>query len=249
MRFLRPLAIAFSAYSRLPMPSMAWNERDSRWALACLPAVGCAEALLFAALGYASRGLSPLLRGALLFALPLLYTGGIHMDGFLDACDALSSLKSREERLAIMKDVHIGAFAVIRGMLYCVALFALYAETAHYPALAMGFMFSRSAVLALMTLMPNARKGGMLSMLQQGLAPRGALVSAGIGGLIAAGLAFCFAPAGAGCALALTLGFLALFRRKAIRLFGGITGDLAGFALQMAELMWAAGIVVGGNIA
>ena len=40
-------------------------------------------------------------------------TGGFHIDGFMDTMDAFHSYKPREEKLAILKDSHIGAFAVI----------------------------------------------------------------------------------------------------------------------------------------
>ena len=46
-------------------------------------------------------------------AIILLVTGGIHMDGYMDTMDALHSYGSREKKLEILKDSHIGAFAVI----------------------------------------------------------------------------------------------------------------------------------------
>ena len=51
-------------------------------------------------------------------AIPILITGGFHVDGFLDTCDALHSYQPRERKLEILKDSHIGAFAVIMLALY-----------------------------------------------------------------------------------------------------------------------------------
>lgn len=51
-------------------------------------------------------------------AIPLLVTGGFHVDGFLDTCDALHSYQPRDRKLEILKDSHIGAFAVIMLALY-----------------------------------------------------------------------------------------------------------------------------------
>lgn len=45
--------------------------------------------------------------------IPIAVTGGFHIDGFMDTMDAFHSYKPREEKLAILKDSHIGAFAVI----------------------------------------------------------------------------------------------------------------------------------------
>ena len=56
-------------------------------------------------------------------ALPVLITGGIHMDGFLDTMDGVCSYGDREKKLEILKDPHLGAFAVI----YTFAYMLLYA--------------------------------------------------------------------------------------------------------------------------
>ena len=59
------------------------------------------------------------------FALiPVWITGGIHLDGYADTCDALSSYGDREKKLEILKDPHCGAFAVIRLCSYFLAYFA-----------------------------------------------------------------------------------------------------------------------------
>ena len=60
------------------------------------------------------------MRGASFVLLPVLVTGGIHMDGFLDTTDALSSWQPREKKLEILKDSHAGAFAIIMGCSYFV---------------------------------------------------------------------------------------------------------------------------------
>ena len=60
--------------------------------------------------------------------LPLLITGGIHMDGFMDTVDALASHQSRERKLEILKDSACGAFAVLYCGVYLLLSFALYYE-------------------------------------------------------------------------------------------------------------------------
>lgn len=247
MKLLRPLIIAFSVYSRLPMPNVAWNEHDNRLALAFLPLVGCIVACCFFAIQALSMGWSPLLRGALSLAAVVLVTGGIHMDGFLDTCDAISSLKEKDERLAILKDVHVGAFAVIRGLVYALLMMALYAECDRPAAMAMGFVLSRCGALVLLCTLPNARKGGMLYAFQENLMKRAVLASAAVFAVLASIGALVSAFPAALVAIALLTAFAAYFHGKAHKLFGGMTGDLAGYALQMMELCWALGIVLGGK--
>ena len=73
-------------------------------------------------------GLLPLpdmLQAAGFCLIPVAATGGIHLDGYADTSDALSSYGDREKKLAILKDPHCGAFAVIRLCGYFVLYFAL----------------------------------------------------------------------------------------------------------------------------
>src|SRR5581483_9200626 len=54
----------------------------------------------------------PLVDAFLLVLLALL-TGGLHLDGFMDTCDGLFSLRSPEDRLAIFRDSRVGSFGVV----------------------------------------------------------------------------------------------------------------------------------------
>ena len=75
---------AFSMYSKIPMPQSEWEEETNRYLLCWFPAVGLVIGVASCALMQVlSRlGAGPLLTGTLLTALPILLTGGIHMDGF-----------------------------------------------------------------------------------------------------------------------------------------------------------------------
>ncbi len=53
------------------------------------------------------------LADALLIALLIILTGALHLDGLADTCDGLALGKTVEERLAIMRDHHLGTFGVI----------------------------------------------------------------------------------------------------------------------------------------
>ena len=106
---------AFSTWSRVPMPQIPWKQDNMKYALCFFPLVGALTGGLFLlaarGLGYVSG--ASYFRGVLLALIPALVTGGIHLDGFCDTADALSSHRDRETRLRILKDPHAGAFAVI----------------------------------------------------------------------------------------------------------------------------------------
>ena len=140
--------VAFAMYSKIPMPPADWEKENMKYALCFFPwvglAVGAVSAVLFWLLQQIGAG--SMLRAAGLTAVPVLVTGGIHLDGYLDTMDALSSWREKQRRLEILKDPHAGAFAIIMGCLY----FVLYAGAAGelvwkiFPAYAFGFAVSRS---------------------------------------------------------------------------------------------------------
>ena len=87
------LLVAFSLYSAVPVPQVQWEKRTMRWALGFLPLVGvlvgALEWLWFAfCTCFAADGLFYAVGAAL---LPLFVSGGIHLDGLCDTCDALCS--------------------------------------------------------------------------------------------------------------------------------------------------------------
>mgnify|MGYP003392776405 FL=1 len=51
---------------------------------------------------------------------PYLVTGFLHLDGFMDVTDAVKSWRDLERRREILKDSHVGSFAVINLVLLVV---------------------------------------------------------------------------------------------------------------------------------
>ena len=236
--------MAFSTYSRLPMPQVEWSEKNMRYTLAFFPLVGAAVGGVFALSAWllGLLGFGPVLRGAVLTAVPLAVTGGIHMDGFCDTVDALSSHAPRERKLEILKDPHAGAFALIWGAVWLLVYFGLLTELRSAATVAAGFVLSRSFSAWGVERLPSAR-GGMGAQLKRGSRFPWWVLTLYLGlylwavalwGDLLAGLA------ALGAALLVYLGYRAL----AVRQFGGFTGDLAGWFLQVCELAILAAVVV-----
>ena len=120
--------LAFSMYSRIPVPKADWSKEKMKYVMCFFPLIG----LVVGGLAYGfswfcrSFGLAGSFCCAGLTLIPLLVTGGIHMDGFLDTSDALSSHQNREKKLEILKDSHTGAFAIISGGMYLMASFGMW---------------------------------------------------------------------------------------------------------------------------
>lgn len=114
--------MAFGMFCALPNPVPVWDEAARPLMIVCFPLVGLLMGGLWALAAWllGLAGLTGLLGAAILAVLPFLLTGFIHLDGYMDCCDAVLSRRDLPERQRILKDSHCGAFAVI-----CLALLLL----------------------------------------------------------------------------------------------------------------------------
>lgn len=248
MWVLETVAVAFGMYSALPVPRLDWNERNMRYALAAFPLIGAALGLAWWGVCALSAALvlPEILRGALLCVLPALVTGGIHLDGYADACDALASHASPERKQEILHDPHCGAFAAIRLCVYFVAYFALCCaaeptDTALW-CMGLGFALSRALSGFLLTALPVAEGSSLARLFVDAADQRRVRVLLGtLALLLAAAMLWLGRLTGAAmlCAAALVMW---RYVRTAKREFGGASGDLAGWFLVKAEFWMLAAL-------
>lgn len=254
------LIIAFAMYSKIPMPRVDWNEKNMKYALVFFPVVGaavggifCLAAWLF---GSVWSGASPLLAAAVLTAVPILVTGGFHMDGFLDTIDARRSFAPKEKKLEILKDPNAGAFAVIYACIWFLLYFGFQAQLLCNLSdgfrlvgiVALGFIYSRALSGFAVVTFQGARKSGLLASFADGAEKRPVRITMVIYAAAAAAGMIGLSPiAGAVTAAAGLLVFI-YYRWMAYKEFGGITGDLAGYFVQMCELAMLIAAVAAGGI-
>lgn len=251
MTILEAIGVAISTYSAIPVPQFPWTEKNTRYAICCFPAVGlfCGGALLLWSWLCQRFAASGILFAAVAVCLPLLITGGIHMDGYMDTVDALASHQSREKKLLIMKDSTCGAFAVLYCVVYLLLSFALYHEayaSGCAYALAPGFVLSRCLSGLCAVTMPNARRAGMLCAFTEGVQRQRAMAVLLLLTALTGAAALLLSPALGGILLVCALVTMLWYRHMAMREFGGVTGDTSGFFLQLCELAMLAGICLGG---
>ena len=115
MSALKSIILAFSIFSRIPMPKAEWNEKNMRYMMACFPLVGAVIGVLLMWWGQfaATVKMSRMLFACGMTLIPIAVTGGIHLDGFCDTTDALASHAVPEKKRDILKDPHFGSFDVI----------------------------------------------------------------------------------------------------------------------------------------
>ncbi len=251
MTFFESLLVALSTYSAIPVPQFTWNEKNMKYAICFFPVVGllCGVVLYGWYLFCQWLSVSAVLFGAVATCLPLLLTGGIHMDGFLDTVDALASHQSRERKLEILKDSHIGAFAPIYLCVYLFLNFGLLHEIYvqdGFATLLPVYILSRALSALCAVNLPNARKSGMLCAFTQDTSRKKATIAmATLVVLCWAALAALSPLPGSLSIFASILSVLA-YRRMAMKQFGGVTGDTSGFFLQICELACMSGLWLGG---
>ena len=172
------------------------------------------------------------------------------MDGFMDTSDALASWQTKERRLEILKDTHVGAFAVIGCVGYMLLMAGALSETSAHAGfmLAVCFVVSRSLSAWTLAAFPSARPNGMLDSFARAAHKRLVTVSSGVYLLLCAAVWLIFGGwLGLAC-LCLTVTWTQYYHHMSIKYFGGVTGDLAGWFVQTAELLLIAVIVFGGAL-
>jgi adenosylcobinamide-GDP ribazoletransferase len=128
------LRLAFAMFSRIPMGKPDWSPRAQRYMMCWFPLVGVAIGIACALwmLAFVRLGLPQTIGALGLTLIPLAITGGIHLDGLADTCDALASNAEPERRRAILKDSHAGAFAIIGICVCLLTVFALNLTAAQF---------------------------------------------------------------------------------------------------------------------
>ena len=241
-------------FSRVPMPRVEWEERSMRYILAAFPLVGIVVAA-FSALwvAFASfMGFGFLVVAAGLLAVPLIVTGGIHLDGYSDVCDALSSHAEADRKCQILKDPHVGAFGVMAVGLYMVLYLAVCSDIpftgAELLCLCATYPLERCLSGLLCLLNDKNSSDGMVSMFKRSASQRSCIVILMLQACVYAGVMMCADAVLGAVLVAVAVVCWFIVRRIAKRQFGGVNGDLAGFFLQVCELAALMAILVVGKV-
>lgn len=178
---------------------------------------------------FARRVLPEWVTAVIIVALWAVLTGGLHLDGFTDSCDALFATVTRERRLEILRDVHLGALGAA-GLIVLLMLKASTLATISLGSIFIAPILGRWAMVYAATF-PLARRDGMAALFVAGLSRREILAAtiftALVAGLIgwAGWIAFVAAFAVA-----------TLIARFAIDRIGGLTGDIYGMICESVEV-------------
>lgn len=245
------IAVAFSLYSKIPMPRFVWKESDMKNSLIFFPWVGIVIGVLTVVLWkivlfLQLPGIADLL---ILGLIPLIITGGFHVDGYMDVQDALKSYADKEKKLEILKDPHIGAFAVIRLlimlMFYGACLSILVYRGKRDAIILYAFIFVLSRCMSAITSLcfKKAKKEGMLYE-ETNVNGHFVLVILIMQFLITVAMMLFINVKVTGLILSGLFISLLLYHRMTYKEFGGVTGDTAGYLLVNSECYMIAMIAI-----
>lgn len=241
MVLLQSLIIALSMYSKIPMPRVEWTKENTRHVMCFFPAAGIITGICVWGIGtiLLKSGCGVLFFSSVMTVLPVAVNGGIHMDGLLDTIDALSSYGDRERKLEILKDSHAGAFAIIGACCYFILCLGLWSEVTvqMLPVISCGYVLSRGMSGFAIITFPSASNKGLARTFKEGTKRLHAVVLFVFFILVPAGVMIWLSPSSGGMALAGAVLVFVCYRVMAVRKFGGVTGDLAGYFLQLCELV------------
>ena len=233
---LHAYAMCQSMFCAIPCPWKIWDEKAKNKMLLFLPVVGLEIGAIWAAIAWLCRllDLPALVTGLLLCAYPYIVTGFIHLDGYMDVTDAVKSWRDLERRREILKDSHVGSFAVIGIVLLMLAQFAFFASApadANFLILICIPAVSRCCSAVAVT----GLKPMTTSQYADHSKPKSHIVALTVmlcvfltaGFLLCGKYGFALLGCSAGYGLAL---------RRAYKSLDGMNGDISGYALTIGEL-------------
>lgn len=237
---LKACILAFSMYSNIPMPQLEWREEDMQYMLCFFPWVGAVAGACIYLWGmfcgrFAVGRLCYVLTGA---AIPLLITGGFHVDGFLDTMDAFHSYQPREKKLEILKDSHIGAFAVIMLGVYGLIYLGAFSEIQDKRVLQIvcaGFVFARCLSALSVVCFPCAKEEGLLYQSAGSAEKRVVRGACMLQAVMCAGFMLWRSLYAGIMVVVAALCAFAYYGNRCRRELGGITGDTAGYFVLVCE--------------
>ena len=234
-KYLHAFSMCQSMFCAIPAPQL-WNEQAKDKMLLFLPMVGLEIGALWAVLAWLCSllNLPVFVAGLILCAYPYIVTGFLHLDGFMDVTDAVKSWRDLERRREILKDSHVGSFAVIGIVLLVLAQFALFASVSAEADVRI-LIFITAVSRCCSSLAVTGLKPISTSQYADQKKPKVHLIILAVllCSFLVAGFLLCgkYGFALAGCLIGYGVALL-----RAYRSLDGMNGDISGYALTIGEL-------------
>lgn len=219
------------------------TQKDLGRSMGYFPLTGLLIAGLLCLIYYCTSVLCPQARAALLAALGVIVTGGVHLDGWADTCDGFYGQRSKEDRLMIMRDSSVGAMGAAGIVILLLLKYSFYLNADPDQILKLIIMMcvgSRWTQMFACISAPYARKEGKALAYIEYLSKRSVFVNA----VLICVLFFFLAGIKGLVIFAVTLIYSLLFIRVSLAKIQGITGDVIGALSESVEVV----VLIAGSV-
>lgn len=242
MKLINAFIMALSMFTIIPMPYKKWDDDGVRHMMKLYPLVGLIVGLIHYVVYKITSifNISTMLITAITMITPFIITGMLHLDGYMDVCDALLSRRDKKEKIRILKDPNTGAFAVISlAILFVIdfaATYTLVDNKVNIIGLIIIPIISRS-LMGLMLLKKESMKESSLgSYFKKGTGKLDIVILYLF--LLIASLSFIYFIGYKGFIVSLFMILSAIISvNKSTKELGGMSGDSAGYGLVISELI------------
>ena len=245
--YLNAFFMCQSMFCAIPAPQI-WDEKAKNKMLLFLPIVGLEIGIIWAGLAWLCHWLEvpKLISALVLSAWPWLGTGFLHLDGYMDVTDAVKSYRSLQRRREILKDSHVGSFAVIGIVLLILGQFACFASVPDGADLRI-LMFVPAVSRCCSVLAVTALPSMSTSQYADRQKPKSHLLVLAVmlGIFLLLGFLLCRREA---LALVGVLVGYGVALRKGYKSLEGMNGDIGGYALSIGELCAVVVLALGGAL-
>lgn len=227
---------------QLPM-----DDKHIRRAVETFPLLGLFQGMILTGILYflMETPLSTVAVAFFLWIATIIISGGLYLDGWMDASDAFFSYKEPAKRVEIMADPHIGAFGVISLFVLLSSRFFFIYETVSlitrqtYVLVLLLPFFSKIVMGMLLIKLPTAKRTGLAYFFQKRVKKQSSY-SYFISFFLVMVPILIFSKVmviPVVLMIIVALFIYLILRKKLSSWFGGITGDLLGASVEGTELM------------
>lgn len=234
--------MALSMFTIIPTPYIEWDDEGVKNMMKFYPIIGLIVGVIWSIIYYLIKilNVSIALKSTIIMIVPFIVTGMLHLDGFMDVCDAILSRRDREEKLRILKDSTIGAFAVISLLilffLQFAAIYSIIEKNMSFYILILIPIVSRSSVAYFLLSRRTIKESTLGTYFKKGTNIKDKVIMI-VSLIIMTIISFILLHVyGLVIVLVIILG-VTWAVEKCKKEFGGISGDVAGFALVLGEVI------------
>lgn len=235
---LNGVLMAFSMYTTIPIKNIKWNEKNFPYIIVGLPFVGFVVGLIWYFFAYLINitNLPVTIKSIFVCLVPIILTGVIHIDGYMDCCDAIFSRADLEKKYKILKDSHVGAFAVvgviILSFIYYISIYEILKGGKNLYSLIFIPIFSRGVVSLFIIKIKSIFEEGFIASFKKDLTNKHYFIIFTVLCLflilsyVFNSFIICF----------FNIVFVCFFAIYAIANLKGISGDICGFCITISSV-------------